>query len=108
MRVHAAIGRAARISNSRWKFYRRKTFNVFHFKVIYDSSFQQIVDLSGNEIGKLSKKWSGLAREYFTDSDNFGITFPMDLDVRMKATLIGACMLIVSKFMTFYDHFRNF
>ena len=30
----------------------------------------------------------------FTDSDNFGISFPMDLDVRMKATLLGALFLI--------------
>lgn len=33
----------------------------------------------------------------FTDADYFGITFPMDLDVRMKAVMLGACFLIVSK-----------
>lgn len=48
------------------------------------------------ELGKISKQWSGLAREMFTDSDYFGITFPMDLDVRIKAVLLGACFLIVS------------
>lgn len=32
----------------------------------------------------------------FTDADYFGITFPMDLDVRMKAVMLGACFLIVS------------
>lgn len=47
-------------------------------------------------VGKISKKWSGLAREAFTDSDYFGITFPIDLDVRMKAVMLGACFLIVS------------
>ena len=47
-------------------------------------------------IGKISKQWTGLLREAFTDSDNFGIQFPMDLDVRMKAVMIGACFLIVS------------
>ncbi len=26
------------------------------------------------EVGKISKKWSGLAKEYFTDADNFGVT----------------------------------
>ena len=46
------------------------------------------------EVGKISKQWSGLLREAFTDADNFGISFPMDLDVRMKATLIGALFLI--------------
>lgn len=45
-------------------------------------------------MGKISKKWSGLAREYFTDADNFGISFPMDLDVKMKAVMLGACFLI--------------
>ena len=41
-----------------------------------------------------SKQWSGLLREAFTDSDIFGISFPMDLDVRMKAVLLAACFLI--------------
>jgi uncharacterized protein YxjI len=46
------------------------------------------------EVGRISKEWVGLLKEAFTDSDNFGITFPMDLDVRCKATLIGAAFLI--------------
>lgn len=49
-----------------------------------------------NKIGKISKQWTGLLREAFSDSDNFGIQFPLDLDVRMKAVMIGACFLIVS------------
>lgn len=49
-----------------------------------------------SKIGKISKQWTGLLREAFTDSDNFGIQFPIDLDVRMKAVMIGACFLIVS------------
>lgn len=46
------------------------------------------------EIGKISKQWSGLAKELFTDADNFGIQFPMDLDVKAKACLVGAVFLI--------------
>lgn len=51
------------------------------------------------EVGKISKKWnynsmSGMVREMFTDADNFGISFPMDLDVKMKAVMLGACFLI--------------
>ncbi|WAR15532.1 PLS1-like protein [Mya arenaria] len=46
------------------------------------------------EVGKISKQWSGAVREYFTDADNFGVSFPMDLDVKMKATMIGAVFLI--------------
>ena len=51
-------------------------------------------------VGKISKQWSGLVREYFTAADNFGITFPMDLDVKMKACMIGALFLIVSCYDT--------
>lgn len=51
--------------------------------------------MNGDEVGKISKQWSGLAREMFTDADFFGISFPMDLDVRMKAVMLGACFLIV-------------
>ncbi|XP_030372172.1 phospholipid scramblase 2-like [Scaptodrosophila lebanonensis] len=53
-----------------------------------------IVTLSGTKVGKISKQWSGLARELFTDADFFGITFPLDLDARTKAVLLGATFLI--------------
>lgn len=57
----------------------------------------KIMSSDGNvQVGKISKQWSGLIREMFTDTDYFGITFPMDLDVRMKAVMLGACFLIVS------------
>ena len=46
------------------------------------------------QVGKISKQWSGLLKEAFTDADIFGINFPIDLDVRMKGVLLGACMLI--------------
>ncbi|KAF7386806.1 hypothetical protein HZH66_011258 [Vespula vulgaris] len=45
-------------------------------------------------VGMISKHWSGITREYFTDTDNFGISFPIDLDVKIKAVLLGACLLI--------------
>lgn len=47
-------------------------------------------------VGCISKQWTGFVREAFTDADNFGIKFPLDLDVKMKAVLLGACFLIVS------------
>lgn len=50
-------------------------------------------------VGKISKQWTGLVRELFTDVDNFGIQFPLDLDVKMKAVMLGACFLIVSLFL---------
>lgn len=42
-------------------------------------------------------------REMFTDADFFGINFPMDLDVRMKATMLGACFLIVRIYCSFVN-----
>ena len=45
-------------------------------------------------VGKITKQWSGFAKEAFTDADNFGITFPLDLDVKVKAVLVGAVFLI--------------
>jgi hypothetical protein len=55
-------------------------------------------------VGKISKQWSGLLREAFTDADYFGITFPMDLDVKMKAVMMGACFLIVSSHVGLQVH----
>ncbi|XP_061620574.1 phospholipid scramblase 2-like isoform X1 [Phyllopteryx taeniolatus] len=48
----------------------------------------------GEPIGRISKQWSGLLKEVFTDTDNFGIQFPLDMDVKMKAVLLGTCFLI--------------
>lgn len=50
--------------------------------------------LDGQQVGRINKQWSGLAREMFTDADHFGISFPIDLDVKIKAVLLGACFLI--------------
>ena len=46
------------------------------------------------EVGKISKKWSGLATEAFTDADHFGVTFPQDLSTRQKALMLGAVFLV--------------
>ncbi|XP_067851122.1 phospholipid scramblase 1 [Heptranchias perlo] len=55
----------------------------------------QVTSLDETEsVGKISKQWTGLLKEAFTDADNFGIQFPMDLDVKIKAVLLGACFLI--------------
>ncbi|XP_074047225.1 phospholipid scramblase 1-like [Macrotis lagotis] len=45
-------------------------------------------------VGKITKQWTGIIKEAFTDTDNFSIQFPMDLDVKMKAVMLGACFLI--------------
>ena len=38
-------------------------------------------------------------REIFTHYSNFVIQFPADIDVKMKAVILGMCFLIVSLFL---------
>ncbi|PFX34012.1 Phospholipid scramblase 1 [Stylophora pistillata] len=42
----------------------------------------------------ITKQWTGCTRETFTDAANFGIQFPLDLDVKFKAILLGAAFLV--------------
>ena len=68
------------------------------FRPIFLLSFHQVYSADGETpVGQIRKQWSGMVKEMFTDADNFGITFPMDLDVNVKATLLGAVFLIVSR-----------
>eukprot|EP00091_Calanus_sinicus_P011013 TRINITY_DN25132_c0_g1_i1.p1 TRINITY_DN25132_c0_g1~~TRINITY_DN25132_c0_g1_i1.p1 ORF type:complete len:231 (-),score=69.40 TRINITY_DN25132_c0_g1_i1:67-759(-) len=59
-----------------------------------DVDFKVISLQTGTEVGLITKQWSGFGKEAFTDADNFGISFPLDLDVKVKATLLGALFLI--------------
>jgi uncharacterized protein YxjI len=60
--------------------------------ILHPWTFQ--IRQQGMEIGKITKKWSGLFKEAATDADNFGVTFPSDADVQAKALLLGAVFLI--------------
>ncbi|MFH2011248.1 MAG: phospholipid scramblase-related protein [Pseudomonadota bacterium] len=57
------------------------------------------------EHGKITKKWSGLLKEGFTDADVFGITFPNDWPNEQKALFLGAVFLI--DFVHFENKGRN-
>ncbi|XP_034020593.1 phospholipid scramblase 2-like [Thalassophryne amazonica] len=59
-----------------------------------DVTFQLKSKDGGGPIGRITKQWSGLLKEVFTDADNFGIQFPLDMNVKMKAVLLGTCFLI--------------
>ncbi|XP_065644203.1 phospholipid scramblase 1 isoform X4 [Hydra vulgaris] len=66
----------------------------------------KVMSLDGSsQVGRISKQWSGLLKEAFTDADTFGITFPIDLDVKIKAVMLGACFLI--DFMFFETSNQN-
>lgn len=53
-----------------------------------------VIKNDGEEFGKITKKWSGLLKESFTDADNFGVEFPANWNVKLKALFLGAVFLI--------------
>jgi len=59
-----------------------------------DVEFKVLSVTTVEQVGMITKQWTGFAKEAFTDADNFGISFPLDLDVKVKATLLGALFLI--------------
>ncbi|RWS31685.1 phospholipid scramblase 2-like isoform X2 [Leptotrombidium deliense] len=59
-----------------------------------DVNFNILTADGSREIGKIKKQWGGIAREMFTDADNFSVSFPMDLDVNFKCILMAAVFLI--------------
>ncbi|CAB3240543.1 unnamed protein product [Arctia plantaginis] len=64
------------------------------YSICGDVEFHVFAPDGERKVGLITKQWSGLAREAFTDADYFGVSFPMDLDVKIKAVLLGACFLI--------------
>lgn len=60
--------------------------------ILHPWTFQ--VRRNGEQIGKITKKWSGLGKEMFTVADNFGVTFPSELEFAQKSLLLGAVFLI--------------
>nr|XP_054931102.1 phospholipid scramblase 2-like [Dermacentor andersoni] len=57
-----------------------------------------VFDILGTDgvtkLGAITKNWVGFVREVGTAADNFTVTFPLDLDVKIKAVLLGAVFLI--------------
>lgn len=49
---------------------------------------------NGTKLGEISKKWSGLGKEFLTDADNFSIEFPASTEMDNKCLLLGALFLI--------------
>ena len=56
-------------------------------------------------LGRITKRWSGLGKEAFTDADNFGVEWPEDWPPQIKALLLGAVFLI--DFMYFENTGNN-
>ena len=49
-----------------------------------------------NKVGVVSKKWSGLLKEAYTDADKFSLRFTTPLDPERKRLALGALMLVDS------------
>ncbi|XP_066203357.1 phospholipid scramblase 4 [Saccopteryx leptura] len=58
-----------------------------------DSVFE-VTALDGvSSVGRVIRKWNGVMSA-MGDADHFDIRFPLDLDVKMKAMIFGACFLL--------------
>lgn len=70
----------------------------FPCSFLNDVDFDVLSVNKAQKVGKITKKYSGLGmgRGMYTDSDYFGITFPIDLDVNIKAILLASTFLIVN------------
>ncbi|XP_075242176.1 phospholipid scramblase 1-like isoform X2 [Convolutriloba macropyga] len=68
---------------------------------IGDREFPIMTESTGEIVGTISKQYSGLVHETFTDAENFILIFPIDLDVKLKAALIA------TDFMYFENDNRN-
>ncbi|XP_052236424.1 phospholipid scramblase 1-like [Dreissena polymorpha] len=66
-----------------------------------DIGFELFSAKDGQNAGSITKQWAGMAQERMTSADNFGIKFPMHLDVKQKAALIGACLLLDAMYFEF-------
>ncbi|XP_055347501.1 phospholipid scramblase 2-like [Paramacrobiotus metropolitanus] len=83
-----------RIENANRQTVLRLTGPICKISCCNDVEFPVLSADGTKVVGKISKQWTGILKEAYTDADNFGIQFPMDLDVQTKATLLGALFLI--------------
>lgn len=59
-----------------------------------------LVKIDGNEVGQISKKWSGLGREMFTDADTYGLSF--------QSTTPGVrALMLAATFLIDFRHFEH-
>ncbi|XP_071850510.1 phospholipid scramblase 1-like isoform X2 [Apostichopus japonicus] len=70
-----------------------------------DIEFNVLSSDETEHIGKITKQWAGNVQEVYTKADNYGIQFQMNLEVKSKAILIGAVILL--DFMFFEEQQIN-
>jgi uncharacterized protein YxjI len=50
--------------------------------------------VGGQEVGQITKQWSGLLREAFTDADTFGVQYGPSMNPQLRALALAATFLI--------------
>uniref|UniRef100_A0A7S1KPC8 Phospholipid scramblase n=1 Tax=Percolomonas cosmopolitus TaxID=63605 RepID=A0A7S1KPC8_9EUKA len=61
----------------------------------------RVVDAnSGNQVGHIKKKFSGIIQELFTDADNFEVQFDVNMPPNLKAAVLGLVFLLNCKYYT--------
>jgi uncharacterized protein YxjI len=65
---------------------------ILHGPLLRPWTFRVMV--RGQEVGKITKEWSGLLREAFTDADTFGVQFGPGMDPRLRSLALAATFLI--------------
>jgi uncharacterized protein YxjI len=50
--------------------------------------------VAGKEVGQITKQWSGLLREAFTDADTFGVKYGPGMNPQLRALALAATFLI--------------
>lgn len=50
--------------------------------------------VGGQEVGQITKQWSGLLREAFTDADTFGVQYGPGMNPQLRALALAATFLI--------------
>jgi len=60
-----------------------------------------IIKKNGRDEGKITKRWSGLFKEGFTDADNFEVMLPVESSLSERCLILGAVFLID------FVHFEN-
>jgi uncharacterized protein YxjI len=108
--LHVTDGHGQRLGmiDQRFAFFARRF-------VILDPNNRELAQLHGpffrpwtfrvmqgdHEVGRITKQWSGLLREAFTDADTFGVELGPSMDPRLRALVLAATFLI--DFLYFED-----
>jgi hypothetical protein len=81
----------------------RSRTSIYGFRTCEDSPYFDVLTFEREQnIGKIFKEETGAFAKWGSEAGNFGVTFPIDLHVNMKATLLGAAFLIDYLYFEFF------